>query len=108
MMGDKMTELLTGIIADDEQLLSLAELCNRCALPAEQVIKMINHGILEPQDQRLSCQRWQFRGDSLLRVRVTQRLRHDLGVNLAGAALALDLLEEVKKLRQKVDALKRA
>jgi chaperone modulatory protein CbpM len=28
------------------------------------------------------------------------RLQHDFGVNLAGAALALDLLEEIERLRR--------
>jgi len=33
------------------------------------------------------------------RVRCALRLESDLGVNLAGAALALDLLEELNRLR---------
>jgi len=34
-----------------------------------------------------------------LRVRSALRLQHDLGVNLAGIALALDLMEELENLR---------
>jgi chaperone modulatory protein CbpM len=33
------------------------------------------------------------------RVQTAIRLQQDLGVNLAGAALALDLLEELQELR---------
>jgi chaperone modulatory protein CbpM len=36
----------------------------------------------------------------LARVQRALRLQHDFGVNLAGAALALDLLEEVERLRR--------
>jgi len=32
------------------------------------------------------------------RVRCAQRLEQDLGVNVAGAALAIDLLEELERL----------
>jgi chaperone modulatory protein CbpM len=106
-MQSEMADLLTGVIVSNEQMLSLSEVCDRCALPAEHIIKMIGHGILEPQDSQISCSHWKFSGDSLLRVQTTLRLQHDLGLNLAGAALALDLLEEVKLLRQTVASLQR-
>jgi chaperone modulatory protein CbpM len=38
-------------------------------------------------------------------VRIVQRLESDLGLNLAGAALALELLEEVEDLRHRIAAL---
>lgn len=34
-----------------------------------------------------------------MRVRSALRLQHDLGVNLAGIALALNLMEELEDLR---------
>ncbi len=102
-----MQNELTGIIVNNEQTLSLSEICERCALPAETIIKMIGHGIFEPQDSQINCSRWTFSEDSLLRVQTTQRLQRDLGINLAGVALALDLLEEVKNLRQTVISLQR-
>ncbi|MEE9157003.1 MAG: chaperone modulator CbpM, partial [Gammaproteobacteria bacterium] len=33
------------------------------------------------------------------------RLQQDLGINLAGAALALDLLDELRKLRTRLKTL---
>ena len=103
-----MQNELIGIIVSSEQTLSLSEICERFPLPAENIIKMISHGILEPQDSQISCSQWTFTGDSLLRVQTTQRLQRDLGINLAGVALALDLLEEVKNLRQTVISLQRS
>jgi hypothetical protein len=35
-------------------------------------------------------------------VTTVVRLQHDLEVNLAGAALALDLIEEVRELRRQL------
>jgi chaperone modulatory protein CbpM len=39
------------------------------------------------------------------RVEIALRLQRDLQVNLAGAALALDLLEETQRLRARLQSL---
>jgi chaperone modulatory protein CbpM len=39
---------------------------------------------------------------SLRRIRCAERLEEDLGVNSAGAALVLDLLEELERLRTRL------
>ena len=45
---------------------------------------------------------WRFSASCLRRARIAQRLECDLGVNLAGAALALELLDEVERLSAKL------
>ncbi|MCH9698261.1 MAG: chaperone modulator CbpM [Gammaproteobacteria bacterium] len=94
--------VLSGVVMDETQAVSLAELCRCCSLPAEQVVSMIEHGIVEPIESRVTISRWQFSGESVLRIQTAIRLNRDLGVNLAGVALALELLDEVKTLRQQV------
>jgi len=47
-------------------------------------------------------QGFEFHGVSVRRVRCAQRLEQDLGVNVAGAALALDLIEELERLRTRL------
>jgi chaperone modulatory protein CbpM len=44
----------------------------------------------------------------LQRARVALRLQNDLDVNLAGAALALELLDELDELRARVQRLEAA
>lgn len=100
-------DLLTGTIIDETQTVSLAELCRCCSLPAEQVMVMVEHGIIEPLETRVTHTRWQFSGGSVLRVQKAIRLQHDLGVNMAGAALALELLDEVRTLRQQLAVSRR-
>ncbi len=104
MKKDEDTEMVSGIVMDDNQTISLAELCRCCALPAEQIVTMIEHGIVEPIEARITIAHWKFSGDSVIRIQTAIRLKRDLGVNLAGAALALELLDEVKSLRQQVTA----
>lgn len=41
---------------------------------------------------------WRFSGKSLRRARSAHRLQRDLGLNLAGIALVLDLMDELEVL----------
>lgn len=91
------TDILDGVVVDARSEFTLAELCHLCDVPAEWIVELVDEGVLEPVD--LSNQAWRFSGISMLRARKVQRLQRDLGVNLAGAALALQLLDEVEQLR---------
>ena len=93
-------EIMTGTLIDDDKLLTLADLCRSCGVPAEVINDMIEFGIIEPQGE--SAAKWQFSGGCLWRVTTVVRLQRDLEVNLAGAALALDLIEEVRELRRQL------
>jgi chaperone modulatory protein CbpM len=85
---------------DESPVLTLGELCRTCTVHAEWVIELVDEGVIVPSGRRR--EQWRFYGVSLHRVRVVQRLQRDLGVNLAGAALALELMDEVARLRQRV------
>lgn len=85
---------------DESPVLTLGELCRTCTVHAEWVIELVDEGVIVPDGRRR--EQWRFYGVSLHRVRVVQRLQRDLGVNLAGAALALELMDEVARLRQRV------
>jgi chaperone modulatory protein CbpM len=67
---------------------------------ADQLIELVDYGIVEPKGKQIT--QWRFSGVSIGRLRSAIRLQRDLGVNLPGVALALDLLEELNKLRQQV------
>lgn len=94
------TTTLVGTILEEEVVLTLAELCRASELSAERVIELANEGIVEPIGRHPES--WRFRGVNLRRIRCAQRLREDLGVNTAGVALALDLLDEVEQLRARL------
>jgi chaperone modulatory protein CbpM len=95
--------VLTGIVVEDSSEFTLGELSRACGKPAEWILALVEEGVIEPvgADQT----HWHFPGHCLRRVRIVQRLQSDLGVNLAGAALALELLEEVETLRNRIAAL---
>lgn len=93
-------EILTGLLLEEQLELTLAELCNACSQHAEWVIQLVDEGVLEPvgSEQR----EWRFSVISLQRAQTAIRLQRDLGVNLAGVALALDLLDEITTLRSRL------
>ncbi len=97
-MNAEHDDALVGILLDDNIRVSLRELCGMCGVSAELIMEMVSEGIVEPEGSE--PQRWRFTGVSIQRVQTAIRLQRDLKVNLAGAALALDLLEELAELRR--------
>jgi len=96
-------EALTGLLLDSDCSLTLGELSRCCGVHAEFIVEMVDEGILDPLDRDPLCRR--FSGLSLMRVNRAMRLRRDLGVNLAGIALALDLMDEIEQLRSRLSLL---
>lgn len=91
---------LTGFILEETTTLSLRELSAACCVQAEAIIELVEEGVLEPVSYRR--ERWEFPGESLTRARRAMALQRDLGLNLQGAALALDLLDEIERLRARL------
>lgn len=92
-----------GLILEDQTELSLDDLCRACAAQAERIVELVDEGLLTPAGTAPG--EWRFTGVHLHRARVALRLESDLGVNLAGAALALELLDELDALRERVRRL---
>lgn len=86
-------------VLDETLEFTLQQFCSCSDLDSETVIELVAEGIIEPRDGAPG--RWRFDGYMLKRVQIATRLQHDLGVNLPGVAVILDLLEELEALRQK-------
>ena len=93
-------ETVSGHVLDDNIELSLTDLGNACSKDTVWVYALVQEGVLEPID--VSEQHWRFSAVSLQRAHCAMRLERDLGINLAGIALALDLLEELEALRARL------
>ena len=104
-MDEKDQSALSVELIDEQRTFTLAELCRCFAVEAELVEALVEQGILEPVGRR--GYHWCFPASSLRRTRITLHLQRDLGVNLAGAALALDLLERIEELDARLRAMKR-
>ena len=102
-MASDMPPLLSGEVLEEDAELTLVELCRVVRLPAERVTELVEEGIVEPLGRDPA--RWRFGGASVHRVRCALRLERDLGVNFAGAAVVLDLLDELLSLRARLERL---
>ncbi len=88
---------LAGTLLDERAVFTLYELCRACGVHAEIVIEMVEEGVLEPRGAAPGD--WSFPGSAVTRAQKALKLTRDLRVNWPGAALALDLLEEIEQLR---------
>lgn len=89
--------------AEFDVRLTLAEVSQRCGVSAEKLLHLVGEGVVEPIGRNAGD--WRFDVGDLMRVRCALRLERDLGVNMAGIALALDLLDESQRLRARVSTL---
>lgn len=94
---------LSGIILEEQTELTLAEVCRACAVHAEYIIELVEEGVLLPSGREPAY--WRFSGIHMHRATVALRLQRDLGVNLAGVGLALQLLDELDALRARIRAI---
>ena len=90
---------LVGQVLNESDVITLADLCRCCTVETETVTMLVSEGILDPVG--VDVEQWQFSITSIRRVRTATHLQRDLGVNLAGAALALELLDQIAELKRR-------
>ena len=91
------------LILEDQQDLTLDEVCRVCHAEVAQLLALVDEGIVAPLGSGPAG--WRFTGVQVRQVRVAVRLQRDLGVNPAGAALALQLMDELDGLRARLRVL---
>ena len=102
-MRNELLTLYSAELVDEDVELTLAELCQICHLSQERLLELVEQGVIEPRGHEPA--HWRFHAISVRRIHCAQRLERDLGVNVAGAALALELLEELEQLRNRLRRL---
>ena len=99
-MIEREAKMLSGVILDETTEITVTELCEACSVEQTLIEKLVDEGVLEPVGGQPDEPRFEYA--SVLRIRTVVRLQQDLGVNLAGAALAVELLERIEDLRRKL------
>jgi chaperone modulatory protein CbpM len=91
-------EPLSGDIVEETLVLSVAELSRIMSVDERHIVELVEEGVISVL--QIDASNWRFSGAALRRARIALRLERDLGVNLPGVALALELLEELEQLRR--------
>ena len=94
-----------GIIVwrSEHVVLGLEELASAAGLHPALVERFVEYGLLEPAAG--TGPRALFPASSVDRLRRIMRLRSELGVNLAGIAVILDLRDRLLRLQEEMDRL---
>ncbi len=100
---DRSITHVSGFILEEQVGLTLAELCRACGVRTELLVELVEEGVISPSGEAPEV--WRFTGVHLRHARVAVRLQRDLGVNPAGAALALQLMDELASLRGRLESL---
>ena len=90
-------------IVDDTARYTLEELCVACKVEVDWIAEAAEHGIVAPTG--IARSEWAFPAVSVVRVARARRLERDLGLNIAGIALVLELLNEIERLDHQLKAL---
>jgi chaperone modulatory protein CbpM len=90
---------LAASIFDDSVQLTLQELSRMCAIDERHIVEFVEEGVLTAVSV---APQWHFNGGAVRRARLAVRLQRDLEINMAGVALALDLMEELEQLRREL------
>lgn len=97
-MSPHQGPVVIGHLVGEEVDWSLDEVCRLFSVERHWVVELIEHGVIETRPA--AGQR--FGGAALRRVRIAARLRRDLGINAAGTALALELMERIEELEREL------
>ena len=91
---DVLSDVISGTVLGEEGILTLLEVSRASAVHADYVVELVEEGVVRPEGH--SPTQWRFSASCLIKIRKAVRLQNDLGVNLAGVALALQLMEELE------------
>ena len=103
MTSDTNKHVSAVLILEEQVDLTIDDVCRACSAEQAQMVALVEEGVLSPSGADPAG--WRFTGVHLRRARVAVRLERDLGVNPAGAALALQLMDELDELRARLRAI---
>jgi chaperone modulatory protein CbpM len=99
-MTQKQITWIEGSVVEEEVHMSIVEISQATRAPEDLIMAWVSEGVLSPAGS--SPEDWRFSGESLKRAKTAAHLSYDLELNTPGIALALDLLEEISRLRNQL------
>jgi chaperone modulatory protein CbpM len=101
-MADKE---ITVLSMEAQSELTFEELCEICHVTHEFIRELVEYGAIEPKG--ISIEVWRFNPSHMRKIQIIKRLQEDLEVNLPGAALAMDLMDQMEQMRGQLEFLEK-
>lgn len=101
----RVTQVLEARLLGEGDWIAAAEICELLQIDADSVRELALLGVVAAREAAPG--EWELAATALPRLRVAGRLMRDLGVNVSGAALALELLETKRELESRIRQLER-
>ena len=101
----RVTQLLEARLLGEGDWIAASEICQLCRMDLDAVLELAALGVMSSRERVPG--EWQVPATALPRLRVVGRLMRDLGVNVSGAALAVELLEAQRELETRLRHLER-
>jgi MerR family transcriptional regulator/heat shock protein HspR len=93
-------------IMEDREMLTLDDLAAHTGLHPAVIEQFFDYGLIEAAERAGSQSLFDL--NCVSRLRKIERLRHELGANLASVAVILDLLDRINTLQNEVEQLRMA
>ena len=101
----KPMNVLSAVALEDAAL-TVDELARACAVQTHWVVERVQSGLLGSVTTVTAVSELRFRSPELTRARRLRALERDFDANPELAALAVDMIEEVERLKRQLAALR--
>ncbi len=96
---------LDACVLGEADWIAVTDVCRLCLIDLPAIVEFVELGVVASRGP--SPDEWMVPAAALPRLRIAGRLMRDLGVNVTGAALAVELLESRGELERRILRLER-
>ena len=94
MVSPPITVIEAELLEEGDFCFDFPHFCTLLHCAEGEAVQLVHYGVIHPEGS--GPQHWRFRSLDLYRARLSRRLSRDLEIDMAGAALAVDLLERLR------------
>lgn len=88
---------MTGNVLEEIAQLDVDEICIRCGVTVATIEAYVAEGLIEVQGEDVTL--WRFSEVTLVHIQRAYRMERDLRLNPAGVVLAVELIEQIERLK---------
>ncbi|WP_454784134.1 chaperone modulator CbpM [Legionella sp. WA2024007413] len=101
----KQDNTIIGVLIEETMTISFDEVCQKYQIPEELLHEMVEYGLFSTETTK--TEHLELNPNDLRKIESAFRLHQDLGINLPGVALALDLIEKIDQLNEELNILRK-